>query len=716
MDALSRLAEALGIGRAYHDAFGQYREVPPETLRAACAALGFAAEDEAAAERALESLHAEQWSELAPPVIAVRGEAPLEFAVNALEPRHDAMLVWELRDESGGMRSGRVRWGDLPWIGSESVRNAPAERRSLRLADRLDPGYYDLDLGFEGAPLLRSFVIAAQARAYEPPALAHGARVWALATQLYSLRSEDDWGVGDFAALSDLLGRAGSAGASAVGINPLHSLFADEPERASPYSPASRQFLNPLYLAIPMMEDFAESASARRRFDEIKDELARLSRATLVDYTRVAELKYGVLHLVYASFRERHLAKDNDARARAFRDFQTHGGEMLRRFATFETLRAKFGATDPAQRYWRNWADDYRQPGGAAVRAFAQENIAEVEFYEYLQWQLDLQLAAAADRGADLAIGLYCDLAVGIDSGGADAWANQDVVAIGFSVGAPPDPWAHQGQNWGFPPPNPRGLRASRYHMFIEMLRANMSHAGALRIDHVLGLKRLFWIPEGQPTWEGTYVAYRFEEMLAAVILESHRNHCLVIGEDLGTLPEGLREELVAANIYSYRLLIFEREGDRYRLPHEYPDAAIAAISTHDLPTLAGYWAASDVQLRERFGSIPSAEERDKAYGERARDRDQLWQALHAAQLGGEDASAGPPRLALHRFLARSRAKLAVVQLDDAIEETEQINLPGTDREHPNWRRRYTATVAQLIADPRAQSLFAVMRQERPKP
>jgi (1->4)-alpha-D-glucan 1-alpha-D-glucosylmutase len=714
MTALTRLAEALGIGRAYHDAFGQHREVPAETLRAACATLGFDAGDDAAAEQALAALHLEQWSELAPPVIAVRGDVAVETPLNALDPFDDATLSWELRGENGEIRTGQVRWGDLQLIGSSDAHGARAERRMLRIADRIAPGYYDLALGFANAPHIESLLIAAPARGFEPHVLRSGGRAWVLATQLYSLRTDGNWGMGDFTSLAELLGRAGEVGAAGAGINPLHSLFADEPERASPYSPASRQFLSPLYLAIPAIEDFAESDDAQRRLAELQGEIDALNRAAHVDYTRVAALKFEMLRVVYAGFRERHLAHADDPRARDFRAFQAEGGEMLRRFATFETLRATFGATDPSRRYWRHWPEDYRRPDNAAVAAFAQEHLAEVEFHEYLQWQADQQLAQAAERGHELAVGLYCDLAVGIDSGGADAWANQDVVAIGFAVGAPPDPWAHQGQNWGFPPPNPRSLRRSRYRMFIEMLRANMRHAGALRIDHVLGLKRLFWIPEGRPTWEGTYVAYPFEEMLAIAILESHRNQCLVIGEDLGTLPEGLREELSAANIYSYRLLIFEREGDRFHRPGEYPEAALAAISTHDLPTLAGFWAATDIQLRERFGSIPSAEERDKAYGARAWERELLWRALGAEQLGGEDAGEGPPRLALHRFLGRSRARLTVVQLDDAIDETDQINLPGTDREHPNWRRRYAMTVAEIFADPRAQSLFAVMRQERP--
>lgn len=715
MTALARLAEALGIGRDYHDAFGRHREVPPETLRAACATLGFPARDEAAAERALAELHLAQWSELVPPVITARGDVPIEVPLNALHPRDDAVLAWELRGDDGEVRAGEARWGGLSFVGSAEVGGAPAERRRLRLADRLAPGYYQVDLGFAGAPRVGSLVIAAPARAYEPPALARGGRAWALATQLYSLRANGGWGIGDFAALGELLGHAGECGAGAVGINPLHALFADEPERASPYSPASRQFLSPLYLAITRMEDFASCEAARERVLALRGRIEALDRAALVDYAGVTAVKYEILRLVYDHFRSRHLAKD-DVRARAFRAFQAEGGEMLRRFATFEALRAKLGAADPAQRYWRHWPDDYRRPDGPAVAAFAREHLVEVEYHEYLQWQADRQLAGAAARGAGLPVGLYCDLAVGIDSGGADAWANQDVVAIGFSVGAPPDPWAHAGQNWGFPPPNPRALRQSRYAMFIEMLRANMRHAGALRIDHVLGLKRLFWIPEGRPTQEGTYVAYPFEEMLAAVILESHRNRCLVIGEDLGTLPPGLREELVAANIYSYRLPIFEREGERFRRPEEYPEAALAAVSTHDLPTLAGFWAATDIRLRERFGSIPSPEERDRAHAERAGDRAALNRALAGEALGGEDAGEGPPRLALHRFLARSRARLAVVQLDDAIEEADQINLPGTDREHPNWRRRYVMTIAEMLADPRAQALFAVMRQERPAP
>lgn len=718
MDALSRLAEALGIARSYHDAFGRHRDVPEATLRGICAALGFPAQDEAGAELSLSRYRAESGATLAPPVVVLRGDAAADIPLSLHATADATEVAWELRTEAGETRRGHAVWRDLPVDAARAV-DDPRERRLLRIAERLPHGYHDLSLRTGGSDdhAARVRIVAAPACAYQPPPLAEGGRVWAVSTQLYSLMTPTDWGIGDFAALGDLLSYAGRSGAAGVGINPLHSLFTDEPERASPYSPASRLFLNPLYLSIPAIEDFAECEEAQRLVvsGDFRRRLAELRGKRLIDYSLVSTLKYQILHLLYPSFRARHLGDRSDPRCRTFREFQAAGGAALRRFAIFETLRAKFGAEDPSQRYWRHWPMEYRRPDTPEVLAFAQEHIEDVEFYEYLQWQAHLQLDEAARRADALTLGIYGDLAIGIDSGGADAWANQDVIAHDFSVGAPPDPWSHEGQNWGFPPLNPHALRRTGYRMFIDVLRANMRHAGALRIDHVLGFMRMFWVPADRPTAEGTYVAYPFDELVAVVILESHRNECLVIGEDLGTLPPGLREALAAAGLYSYRLVYFERDGNgEYSPPGRYPVLAAAAVTTHDLPTLTGFWSGADIRLREQFGFLPPGDARTDAHAERRRSRDGLVAAMRAANIPIVEPGDGPPRLAIHHFLARSVSRVVLVQLDDAIDEPDQINLPGTDREHPNWRRRYALSLAEIFADRRAQDLFAVMREERP--
>jgi len=719
MEALSHLADLLGVARFYEDAFGRHRHVPEQTLRAVCSALGFAAHDDAAAESAVAELLSRRWSELGPRVVAVRGlDRPVDILVTASAPSKGVAIEWQLRDEEGATRAGTAVWQDLAFVEASPDGLPAAERRLLCIAERLPAGYYELSLTLSGRPeTSTTLIVVAPQQAYEPADLAADGRVWALSTQLYSLKSKNDWGIGDFGSLAELMGYAARCGASGVGINPLHSLFQDEPERASPYSPGSRLFLNPLYINVPAVEDFVEcqeakdlvlSADGCRHLSDLRDR-------SLVDYRGVATFKLKILKLIYASFRVRHLGDPGDPRALAFRAFQAEHGEVLRRQATFEVLRAKLGADDPSLRYWRHWPNGLQRPDSPDVQTFIRENIEDVEYQEYLQWLADQQLGQASALARDLPIGLYCDLAIGIDNGGADAWAAQDVIVRGFSVGAPPDPWSHEGQNWGFSPLNPYALRRSGYRMFIEVVRANMRHAGALRIDHVLGLMRMFWVPDGQPTADGTYVTYPFDELLAIVILESHRRQCLVIGEDLGTLPPGLREALAAAKLYSYRLCYFEREHDgHYRRPEDYPAAAVAAVSTHDLPTLAGFWSSADIKLREKFGFLPQQEDQERAHAERDRDRGRLIEAMRATGLPADDQSDVAPRLAIHRFVARSRSRLVVVQIDDAIEEPDQINVPGTHLEYPNWQRRYMSTLAEIFADRRAQDLFAAMREERP--
>jgi (1->4)-alpha-D-glucan 1-alpha-D-glucosylmutase len=720
MEALHQLAAGLGVALSYTDAFGRHCEVSPDTLRAVCGALGFDARDDSATAESLQRLDAERREQLAPPVVALRGNIPLTIPITLDRPRDELRIFWELHPETGQTSNGSAIWRDLALIEPQPSDDG-YETRALPIVSELAPGYHDVrvELADASARAARIRIIAAPERAYQPAALLNGGRVWALSTQLYSLKRDDDWGIGDFSALHELVGMAARSGAAAIGLNPPHSLFHDDPEHVSPYSPSSRQFTNPLYLDVTAIEDFGECEAARQfvHSEPFRQRLAELRGLRHVDYAGVTAVKYGALKLLYEHFRNRHLSDPNDLRAQAFRNFQTEHGDALRRFATFSTLREHFGHDEPAMRYWRNWPDEFRRAESPAVQVFAAERIERIEYFEYLQWQCDLQMGRAGLRSLalHLPVGLYGDLAIGIDSGGADAWANQDVVVDGFSAGAPPDPWAHHGQNWGFPPLDPRALRRTGYRMFADVLRANMRHAGALRIDHVLGLRRMFFVPNGRPAAEGAYVDYPFDELLTVVILESHRNQCLVVGEDLGTLPPGIQPALQAACLYSYRLLYFERDHEgKFKRPGEYPAEAVAAVSTHDLPTLTGYWSGSDIGLRDRFGMLATPDERTKADDERAGERHGLVAAMRQEGLSVDDAHATAPRLELHRYVARTASRIAVAQLDDAIEESEQINVPGTHREYPNWRRRYMQTLPEIFADPRAQALFAVMREERP--
>jgi (1->4)-alpha-D-glucan 1-alpha-D-glucosylmutase len=559
-------------------------------------------------------------------------------------------------------------------------------------------------------------------RCYLPPALAEGGRIFGPALQLYGLRSDRNFGIGDLTDLGRIVDRWRALGADLVSLSPLHALDSSHPERASPYSPSSRCFANWLFLDPAASDDFAEceAAAARLADPSFAAELARVREAALVDYTGVAALKREILELLYASFRARHLATDS-SRAREFRAWRERSGVALERFALFEALRETLHRADPSRSGWRSWPESYRDPRSATVATFAEANSERIGYFAWLQWQLELQLEAVARRAGEqgMAVGLYADLAVSIDGGGADAWADQDVYALSVQVGAPPDEFSPGGQAWGLPPPIPERLAACGYAPFIATLRAAMKHARALRIDHVMQLARLFWIPEGGKPGDGAYVRYPLADLLGLVALESVRHRCLVIGEDLGTVSDDLRRSLADAGVLSTRLLWFERDEHlTFKPPSAYPRAAAVAVSSHDLPTLAGWWKSRDLAWRTKLALFTSDAQRDDQMRVRRADRNRLAAILEHEQLAapaGLQDTVGSTTLATaaHAFLARSPAMVMLVQLEDLLGLVEQANLPGTVDEHPNWRRRLPLTLDAIDADPQVRAMAAAIARER---
>jgi 4-alpha-glucanotransferase len=394
-----------------------------------------------------------------------------------------------------------------------------------------------------------------------------------------------------------------------------------------------------------------------------------------------------------------------------FRDFQRRGGQSLADFAVFEVLQEHF-LKEIGQFSWRNWPVPMRNPRSLEVAEFVAAHRDRVEFFQFLQWEAERQLAHAARAGreAGLSIGLYRDLAVGADPNGAEAWADQELVAPGASIGAPPDALSRAGQNWGLAPVNPLVLRRQGFAPFIASLRANMRHAGILRIDHVMSLNRLYWIPSGMEARAGAYVKYPFGELVRLVALESQRHACAVVGEDLGTVPEGFRDAMRSANILSYRISVFERRKDGVFVPPgDYPELAAASAATHDIATLKGFWLGSDIEWRQRLGLYPDRQAQEAEATERGRDRSMLLEALVVegllapAQIGAFLPERGEPIYstelgdAILTYLARSRARLMLVQLEDVVGESEQANLPGTIDAHPNWRRRPARILEDIL-------------------
>jgi 4-alpha-glucanotransferase len=501
-------------------------------------------------------------------------------------------------------------------------------------------------------------------------------RRWLLAVQLYGVRSARNWGIGDFTDLEGLIDLAAHLGADGVGLNPLHALFDDRPADCSPYSPNSRLFLNVLYIDVEKLGEFQP-----RAFAGSSEALARLRASDIVDYAGVAELKWRALRFAFEKF----TADPNDARRRDFEQFRAERGNLLARFACFEVLRHQFNKP------WWEWPEQWRRPDEATCARLREgADRAEVEFVEFVQWTADRQLGACQARAKRLGmhVGLYLDVAVGVQSDGFDAWNEQVAISRDLAVGAPPDALNTMGQNWGLAGFNAAGLEITSFEPYREMLKASMRHAGAIRLDHVLGLKRLYLVPRGFAPDNGVYVQMPFEALLAATAQESVAHRCVVIGEDLGTVPEGFREQMADWGIWSYQVMMFERDDHGwFRGIDHYAPNALVTFNTHDLSTYAGWRSFSDLALKRSLGIDPG--ESDDA---RWHALTMLTEVLRHHGIDRHDL------FAVAGFLARTKSRLLAISLEDLLGVLEQPNIPGTVNEHPNWRRRLPLAIEEIAA------------------
>jgi (1->4)-alpha-D-glucan 1-alpha-D-glucosylmutase len=727
-ELLDRLAAACGIGREYHDVWGRPHRTGPETQRALLRAMGVPAGCASELAGALAARQTRAWGRCLEPVQVVREPRDgvcieLNVPAERMESPHVAVLC----PEGGGRHEQPFVPRALALRDSREVGGRRWVRCALPLAHTPAQGYHDLTvLHPDGTASDAMRLIVVPDRGWEPEAVCGGRRLWGAAIQLYALRSSRNWGVGDFADLERLAVALAERGAGILGVNPLHAGFPTNPAHASPYSPSSRLFLNTIYLDVEALPEYATCEAARRRVAEprFRERLATLREAELVDYPAVAAVKREILELCHEQFRRVDLARGTP-RGSEFRAWVAARGEPIEAYGRFEALAERLDDPAAGVRGWPLWPGGFRRPESSDVARFADEQRERVAFHQWLQWLAERQLDTVGRRCRELgsAIGIYRDLAVSVDRAGFDVWRRQAVFAAGASYGAPPDELALQGQDWGLPPWIPERLREAAYEPFVEVLRANMRHAGALRIDHVMGLMRAFWVPAGGTPADGAYVRYPFADLLGILALESRRNRCLVVGEDLGTVPDEVRAALGPAGVLSYRLLCFMKdERGEFLPPAAYPAGALVAVTTHDLPTLAGFWSGRDISLRAELGLLPAHRSAEAERAARETDRTRLLSALRREGLlppgialaPGEHPGMSPPIVqAIHRFLARSPAKLLTFQPEDVLEQLEQVNLPGTTGEHPNWRRKLGADLEGLVDDPRFVALLEALCAER---
>jgi 4-alpha-glucanotransferase len=702
--AIERLARLRGIGDAYHDYRGELKFFSIETKQALLRAMGCSID--APGDLALEvrRLDADREVKFLPQVAATHASR-IGIDINVAAREFGSMLIWSVNFEDGSRRDGAISTADCREIWRGEVEGSWITRRHFDLPLDLPPGYHEFEARIAGGAADRCLFVVAPPQSFEPAAILAGGRLWGIAVQLYTLRSRSNWGIGDFGDLQMLIRWVASHGAGFVGLNPLHALAPADPDRSSPYSASSRHFLNVLYIAVPQVPEFQECAAAQARLAErgVGERLRELRGREWVDYRGVAELKFEILGLLYREFRERHLAEDTD-RARHFRVFVAAGGTLLQMHALFDALDRHFRATAGTVSGWMNWPEEFKDVHGSAAAQFAAAHPEEVEFFAYLQWLAHEQLreAQALARELGMPVGLYGDYAVGANPSGSEVWTDRSSYCMGAEIGAPPDPLALKGQGWGIPPQDPLQMQAQCLQRFVRLIRNNMRYYGALRLDHVMALFRQWWVASGLPPTEGAYVHYPLEQLLTVLSLESSRNACLVVGEDLGVVPDEIRRAMPEFGLYHYKVLLFEKVDGRFRRPDEYLRRALATATTHDMPTLRSYWEGRDIELRHRLHLYPSMEVEGEVIRERERDRTLLLDALESVGLRPvhpatpQDAFTAELAQAMHLYLARSATTLVAVQIEDLLGETLPVNVPGTDREYPNWQRRVSVDVEDL--------------------
>jgi 4-alpha-glucanotransferase len=729
---IAALGSLCGITSQYWDNFGRRHRTSQATYRNLLRAMGVPWEDPETLDREIARRRLGPWRDVMEPVQLIGpgpGKATVRVWSEAPELSAPVDITATLVGEDGATRHWETRLQPGRRLKSHAVSGGFRVAIKLPLPVELELGYYDLTLkvwsnGREETG--RSRLIVAPPRGYTPAWMAAGRRAWGFSLPLYAVKSRNNWGVGDFADLMEIVRWAGSLGAAFVGVNPLHAPGGQATADPSPYSPSSRIFLNLLYLNLEMAPEMAgcrpaQDLLASPAFQAAK---ARLAEAALVSYEEIYDLKRRVLELLYQTFCEVNGPPEapRTVRSEEFARFAAARGELLDRFGQFAAL-----AEHCQQGDWRRWPEPYRDPHGPAVAGFARDHASATGVFRYGQWLAATQLGQVCQEAQrqGLPFTLYEDLAIGASPGGFDTWAHQDLFAQGPAVGAPPDAFNPKGQNWGLPPLIPERLRASGYRFFIDTLRANTPPGGMIRLDHVMGLFRLLWIPQGAAADQGAYVVYPYRELLAILALESVRRRALVIGEDLGTVPPYIRRELAKAGVLSFRVFYFERDGHgRFLPPEAYPPRAMATVTTHDLPTLAGFWQGHDIALKQALNLYPEPHLAETDASDREQDRRVLVETLRGRGLLAEGGSSEPeandsgPRdlgEAVLEYLAQSKSALMEVRLEEIFGILEQQNLPGTQKEHPNWRLKLPLPLDQMVESPEPARLAARLNKARGK-
>ena len=727
MNLIEKLAELVGFHATYTNSFGEQVYAKDEARHSLLNAMGYDLSCDDKINASITELTQKTWRNMLPPAHIAKLEDEQHSITVSVEASGAILatteLNWQITLESGESINDSILLTQLPVLESATFDDITFHKYALSLPT-LAQGYHQLTLNCADKSASCPLIYAPQT-CYSPQE-ASDDKMWGYAAQLYSLTSKDNLGMGDFGDLAKLVEISAKQKASAIGLNPLHPLYQNNPAHRSPYSPTSRCFLNTLYIDIKQVPNFTRCQAAQTRFnsEEVQNKIAYAKQTELIDYPAVADIKYDILALLFNDF----ITSDpqKNAETAEFNHFKDSQGDDLLQLATFEALYEHFRKTDFNAYGWPNWPTAYQSPNSAEVNIFKQQNAERINYFCFVQWLAHRQLKSIANKTAelDMPIGLYLDLAVGCDGSGVDVWSDKAVYVAGAAVGAPPDAMNTLGQDWGLTPINPVALQQQGYQPLVKALRSNMQYAGALRIDHILGLMRQYWVAPGMKANEGVYITFPLEDILRIIALESRRNNCVVIGEDLGTVPDGFGEIMARAGLLSYKVLFFERwDSGFFMRPALYPAQSMVTVSTHDLPTLAGWWTGKDLEWRQKLSLYPNEVMGQNERNSRIEDRQLLIAALDDLNVidirnAPEQAPAKMNRelnLAVQKYMAQAPSHIQLIPLEDALEVIEQVNIPGTIDEHPNWLQKLPVSIEEFDQTESVTDLASAMRNARPR-
>ncbi len=725
MSDLDRLFYLRGISSDYLNYSGEHVVVPEEDRLKLLSAMGVDFSSDGAVKLEVEKLETALWDSWLPVLFVSNGEEQAYIDISLSSDEDGSVLTWQVKGLEGDeIALGEVNSASMDEIGRWDSRGRLFIRRRIYLGS-LQPNYYRLEIHSKSKAASTLLAVCPQ-RTYRPEWSLSSDKTWGVLVQLYTLRSNRNWGIGDFSDLKALVGSLSHLGADLVGLNPLHALLPDLEEHYSPYCPSDRRFITPLYIDPLWLTDGAELVKPLINTEFLK----QLRTSPLVDYQNVRNLKYPVFEALFDTFLEREFYNDT-SRGGRFRSYVVREGAALFEFVKFESVHQRwvdqrYAVQDASEinTSFDSWLHLINREREGEASSELPADITTMLFHCYLQWIAHDQLLACQQHSKKLGmrVGLIRDLAVGAEGGGAEVKSNQALFCTGASIGAPPDPFAHQGQNWGLPPMMPAELRASGYDHFIQLLRTNMAHCGALRIDHAMSLMRLWWCPPRETADRGAYVYYPFRELLGLLTLESHLNKCLIVGEDLGVVPEAFREALTRVCAFSNKVFYFEKDyQERVKPPQEYAVDALAMVNNHDVPTLVSWWNGTDLVLRDKLNILEAGTDYAQVCAMRHRDKESLLSALFEAGCYPDSWHGRPADHAVDEdlieaillFVSKTASKLFVFQLEDLLLMDQPVNVPGTFKEHENWKRKITQPLDTIFKDKRILTILKKINAER---